>query len=381
MIRMLRDLVGRFLGERYDFDARRAVVNGEVGWSPVIWAEMAALGILAAPFTEEHGGLGGGGEAMMVLMEGFGRALLVEPFVSTSVMGSVLFTQPGGSDSDSDRLDAIASGAMRLALAHDELASAHGEQSEIQTRAEATDQGYTLSGRKIVVRDAPSATHLVVSAKSRGEPPERMLFLVPIDADGLILDPYRLIDGGLAADIVLDDVSLPSSALLCSGPRTLPLVSRLLDEATVAVCAEGLGVMRVMLEQTVAYTGQREQFGRPLSGFQVPQHRFVDMYIEIEQAHSLTLRAAMARDDPLAVSAAKIRVNQALRTVSHGALQLHGGIGTTEELSLGHYFRRATTIERQYGTSAQHYRRIEEALVAEFAASAPMQSFRQAPTR
>jgi alkylation response protein AidB-like acyl-CoA dehydrogenase len=335
------------------------------GWSAEIWSELSALGLLAAPLPEKHGGLGGDGGELLILMGGFGRALLVEPYISSAVIGGKLFTELR----DGQKLEAIARGEMRLALAHDEGPFDHGSAAAMTTAA-AVEGGFELSGRKILVRDAPSATHLIVSAHSQDDRLGQMLFLVPVDARGIVLHTYRAIDGGLAADIAFDALIAPSAALLCSGAGTVPLIRRLLDDATVAICAEAIGVMRQMLEQTIAYTNQREQFGRLLSSFQVLRHRLVDMLIEVEQAHSLTLRAALTRDNSAVVSAAKIRVNAALRIVAQGAVQLHGGIGTTQELQLGQYFRRATAIERQYGTTAQHYRRLEQAFAAELESNA-----------
>lgn len=357
---MLRDVLDRFLSERYGFEARRAILASPSGWSTEIWSELSALGLLAAPQSEQDGGLDTDGEVLMMIMGGFGRALLVEPYISSAIIGAVLFAEL----SDRQSLDLIARGVMRLALVHD-AAPLRDRNAEGGTTAAAVKGGFTLTGRKFLVRDAPSATHLIVSATDQNEELGPLLFLVPAYAKGIVLDSYPTIDGGRAADIVFHELLVPTSALLCSGAKTTALIHRLLNEATVAVCAEAIGVMRKMLEETVAYTSQRRQFGKSLNSFQVLQHRLVDMCIEVEQAQSLTLCAALARNDAAAVSAAKIRVNAALRAVAHGAVQLHGGIGTTNELPLGQYFRRATAIEREYGTSAQHFRRFEHKVEAE----------------
>jgi alkylation response protein AidB-like acyl-CoA dehydrogenase len=354
---MFRDLVGRFLADRADGFRDRE--KRDVGWPAALWSELAALGILAAPFPEEDGGLGLESEASTIVMEAFGRALLSVPFVSTSVVGARLFTETG----DRAGLRSIASGTMRLALAHAESAFEHASDS-VALRAEPLAEGYRLIGRKILVRDAPSATHLIVSARE-ADGGDVLVSLVPVDAEGVELEPYRTIDGGLAADISFDRTPVTASALLARGSGSVTLIGGLIDTATVATCAEAIGVMRTMLEQTVSYVRQREQFGRPLSCFQVLQHRLVDMLMDIEAAESLTLRAALTHDDGVAVSAAKIRVNEALGKVSHEAVQMHGGIVTTQELSLSGYFRRAAAIQRELGTTAQHQRRVEERLSQE----------------
>src|ERR1700722_11806584 len=255
---MLRDLANRFAAGRA---AARGATDGSAGAS-TLWSELAAIGLLAAPFAEEDGGLGLDSEASMIVMEAFGRALLSVPFVSTSVIGARLFS----ATADRSKLQSIASGEMRLALAHEESAFDHGT-GTISLRAAQGDGGFRLTGRKILVRDAPGATHLVVSALgSDGE--ETLLLLVPADTEGMVLTPYRIIDGAAAADVAFEQAFVGTAALLSRGKESPTLIRRLLDEATIAVCAEAIGVMRTMLDQTASYTKQREQFGRPLSSFQ-----------------------------------------------------------------------------------------------------------------
>lgn len=363
---MLRDMQGRFLADRYGSEARQAIIRSDAGWSAEIWQEMADLGLLAAPLPEAHGGLGGDDD-LLVLMEEFGRRLLVEPYVSAVVIGGTLFKALG----DGAALDAIAAGTMRLALAHDESPEAHGA-ADIASTAQRTEGGFLLSATKLMVQDAPAATHLAVSA--RLEDGKLGLFLVPADAPGLVLNAFPMIDGRRAANLSCEALALPASALLSASDRTLPLIHRLLDAATLAVCGEAIGIMRAMLDETVGYTRERKQFGQALASFQVLQHRMADMLVDIEQAQSVTLRAALSRGNPEAIAAAKVRVNGALKRVSHAAVQLHGGIGTTEELMLGQYFRRAAAIQRQYGTSAHHLAQLQAHLAEELAgapASAP----------
>jgi alkylation response protein AidB-like acyl-CoA dehydrogenase len=345
----LGEALQRFLSERYDSAARRAIVRSEPGWSCSIWNELAELGLLGAFAAEPQGGLGAGPFDLMSLMEVVGRYLLLEPFVSTAVIGGVLF-----SELENQRtVHEIASGRMRLALASDD------QPVDGITSAESADGGFRLTGYKVVVRDAPSATHLIVSAHLN-DSAAFGLFLVPSDTALVTLNSYRLIDGTVAANVRLSGATVPKSSLLAMGGPALVLFYKMLNNATVAVCAEAVGVMRAMLEQTIAYTSQRTQFGKPLASFQVLQHRMAEMFVDVEQAYSLTWRAFLAPHDSAVVSAAKIRVNEALRAISHGALQLHGAIGTTDEIELSQYFRRAAAIERQYGSSAEHYARVEQ---------------------
>lgn len=353
----LSEALQRFLGERYTDEVRRGVARSEAGWSAEIWREFADLGVLGAFIGEESGGLGATAPEQMGVMEVLGHALVVEPFVSTAVIGGLLVSELRELAAARDLAQAIMSGGMRLALAHDERPFGFNA-LDLATSAERVPGGFRLTGGKIVVRDAPSATHLIVSAVNV-ETQELGLFLVPSGTDQVRLDPYRLIDGAPAADVRFSGAIVAKYSLLRAGKPAHELLGRLVDMATVAVCAEAIGLMRAMLEQTVTYARQRKQFGRRLADFQVLQHRLADMFVEIEQACSLVHRAFLARDDSEAVSAAKIRINQALRVVSHDTVQLHGAIGTTEEIELSQYFRRAAAIERQYGSSAEHYRRVE----------------------
>ena len=354
---MLRDLVARIAGRAASESpaVRTPILATSLEWPVRLWSELASLGILAAPFSENDGGLGVQGEAAMVVMEALGRAAVFVPFVSTSVIGARLFSELD----DRTSLAAIAAGEMRLAFAHAENAfELLG--TRLNLTADAEDQGFRLSGRKILVKDAASATHLVVSAReaSRG----LSLFMLPVGTPGLQLDAYPTVDGGNAADVTFDRVQVPAASLLVKGRRAAALASTLLHDATVAVCSEAIGLMRSVLDQTAAYIKQRQQFGQPLSNFQALQHRLVEMLMEIEAAESLTLRATLHRGDGAAVSAAKVRVDRALQKICHDAVQLHGGIGTTQDLPLSKYFRRAMAIRCEYGTAPEHQKRVEMGL-------------------
>jgi alkylation response protein AidB-like acyl-CoA dehydrogenase len=352
---LLRDMVSRLMASRYSFDERRAILSSEAGWSSAMWEELAQSGLLSVMIPEQHGGLGGGAAELMIVLEAVGRSLLLEPYISTAIVGGALFSRLD----DPAALGRIADGSMRIAVAHDEDALEFAADN-VQSHAVADDGHFSITGRKIVVRDAPSATHFLLSAMTESGDRDMILCLVPATSAGLSLRSYRTIDGVGAADIDLDKVRVAPESVLARGRVAASLIQFVLATAALANCCEAIGVMRAVLEQTVAFARQRQQFGRALSSFQVLQHRMVDMLIDVEQAQSITLRAAEAgAADADAVSYAKIRVNQALRNVAHSAVQIHGGIGTTEELILSQFFRRATAIQRQYGTSGQHYRQIE----------------------
>jgi alkylation response protein AidB-like acyl-CoA dehydrogenase len=356
---MLLEMLRRFLADCYDDAERRKTLASDAGWSPSLWEEMAELGLLAAPLPEAHGGIGRG--CLPLIMEEFGRKLVLEPYLSAIVIGGALFDELD----DQVALAQIAAGELRIAFAHDEAPHVHGT-SGIKASAKSEGGGYALSGSKIMVIDAPIATHLVVSANL--ESGQLGLFLVPADDPAIIREDCRMIDGRPAANILLNGVLVKAKALLSKGNEALILVDKVGDQATLAVCYEALGIMREVLDQTLAYTRQRKQFGAALTSFQVIQHRLADMLVDIEQSASIALRASFAIADREAVSAAKVRVNAALKRVAQSAVQLHGGIGTTDELPLSQYFRRAATIERQFGTTAQHMQRIDQALSVSLAA-------------
>ncbi len=348
---MLRDMQDRFLSDRYGGESRRAIVASHEGWSAEIWKDLAELGLLGALLPPDHGGLGDV-EDVRIVMESFGRALLVEPYISTVIIAGSIFESLG----DDARLVSIASGEARFALAHAEGAETDPDQT-VATTARADGEGYTLSGEKAVVIDAAAASHLIVSAML--EDSGLALFVVPREADGVIIDAFPLIDGSRGGSLRLVQARVGGDALLCNGNQARDVLRRALRSASVALCCEAIGVMRALLDQTVTYTRERKQFGKPLSSFQVLQHRMADMLVEIEQAESLTLRAVRNPDDAASVASAKIRVNEALRHVAHEAIQLHGGIGTTDELELGQFVRRATAMERLYGTTPRLLAELE----------------------
>jgi alkylation response protein AidB-like acyl-CoA dehydrogenase len=362
---LLRDGLDKFLAARYDLAASRAAVKTGPGWQPAVWRALAGeLEVLGAALPESAGGSGGGPVEMMIIAEALGRALVVEPYVDTAVLGATLLHAAGGPGAAAVLARIVAGEAVTaFAGAEDGFAL-----DVVATSARRDGDGWVLDGVKPVVTSAPLATHLLVTARTSGAVDERAgisLFLLDLAAgppEGLTSHPLRTVDDRLAADLVLAGVRLPAGALLGAEGGAWPLVDRAVDTATAAVCAEAVGCLRTVLDDTVAYTKQRTQFGQPISRFQVLQHRMVDMYLELEQAVAAVWLAVLSLDGgdaerARAVSAAKVTVARAARFVGQQAVQLHGGMGMTEELAVGHYFKRLTVIEHEFGTAAAHLAR------------------------
>ncbi len=345
---LLRDGLTKFLATRYDLAKSRTAAHTGAGWQPEIWRGFAEeLGILGATFPEEIGGIGGGPTELMVITEALGHALAIEPYVGTVVVAGGLLSRAGGESADA-LLTAIAEGSAVVALA-----------SGTDLRATPDGQHWVLSGSADVVADAPLASHLLIAAHTADG---ISLFCTEFDAsdapNGLTVHPYRTIDDRRAADLVFDGVRLGAPLLVDVGPA----LDRARDEAAAAVCSEAVGCMRKVLADTVEYCRQRQQFGQPIGSFQVLQHRMVDMYIELEQAVAAVYLAVLNLEaEPKvrarAVSAAKATVGRAARFVGQNAVQLHGGMGMTEELAIGHYFKRLTAMQYEFGTTDQHLTR------------------------
>ena len=362
---MLRDTVAAYLGDHYDFDKRRAAVGKEPGWRPEVWKAFAEeLGILGAPFSEELGGLGGGPIDNMVVMEEFGKALVVEPYLGTVVIGGG-FLKHSGHAGASDLIGGIIEGKNIFAFAQAEPQSRYNLAS-VATTAKKDGAGWVLNGHKAVVIGAPFATHLIVTARTAGGERDAQgisVFLVEKSAKGVTTRDYPTVDGNRASEVYFENVSLGAEALIGPADNGLPLVEKVVDEAIAATCAEACGVLRKLHEGTLEYTKQRKQFGQPISSFQVLQHRMVDMFINVEQAVSMTYMANIKVSDDAerakAASAAKVQIGKACRFVGQNAIQLHGGMGMTDEMAIGHYFKRATMIESAFGSVDHHLARYE----------------------
>lgn len=366
--RMLRDSVRRYLAANYDFEARKRAIASEAGWRPEIWQALAQeIGVFGAPMPEEVGGFGGGPVENLVVMEELGRALVVEPYFETVVLAGGVLKRAGGETARS-ALERIVAGGLVATLAWSEPSSRY-DAALVATRAERDGDGFRIDGRKAVVTAAPWSSHLVVSARSRGEGRDAdgiSLFLVETGAAGVLRRDYPTVDGRRASEIVFEGVRVGPEALLGAEGAGLPILEAALDEGRAALCAEALGVLSELQRQTIEYAKQRRQFGRPIADFQVLQHRMVDMFMRVEQSVSMAYMATLKLGlDPAerarAVSAAKYYVGQACAFVGQNAVQIHGGIGLTEELALSHYFKRATMIEQELGTSDYHLRRFQQA--------------------
>ena len=368
---LLRDSVTKFLAGRYDLAQSRKVATTGEGWQPEVWRAFAEdLGILGATLPEEVGGMGGGPVELMVVSEALGHALVIEPYVDTVVLGGGLLGR-AGVDRARSVLEAIAAGEAVTAFAATEPTSGYVFH-DVSTTARREGDEWVVDGEKTVVTSAPLATHLLVTARTSGERTDTdgiSLFLVDFDPAnppaGVEIHSYRTIDDRRASDIVFSGLRLPADSLLGEEGGAWPSVSRGIDEATAAVSSEAVGLMRKVLADTVEYAKQRQQFGQPIGSFQALQHRMVDMYMEVEQAVSAVYLAVLHLDSDdatraRAVSAAKATISRAARFVGQNAVQLHGGMGMTEELAVGHYFKRLTAIEYEFGTAEQHVARYAQ---------------------
>ena len=363
---MLRDTVASYLADNYGFDQRRAALGREPHWRPDVWSAFAdELGILGAAFPEALGGLGGGYTENMVVMEELGKALVVEPYLGTVVIGGGFLKHgaPAGAD---ELIGQIIAGKAIFAFAYAEPQGRYNIR-DLKTTARKDGAGYVLNGHNAVVVGAPYATHLVVTARTGGGQRDAggiSVFIVPKSAKGVTTRDYPTVDGFRASEVYFENVALGAEARIGGEGEALPLVEKVMDEAIAATCAEACGVLRRLQEGTVEYTKQRKQFGVPISSFQVLQHRMVDMFIQLEQSISMTYMATIRLSDSdaeraKAASAAKVQIGKACKFVGQNAIQLHGGMGMTDEMAIGHYFKRATMIEGLFGSTDHHLARYE----------------------
>ncbi|MCG7608785.1 MULTISPECIES: acyl-CoA dehydrogenase family protein [Mycobacterium] len=366
---LLRDGLTKFLASRYDLAASRAAAKTGPGWQPEIWRGFAdELGILGATLPEEAGGIGGGPVETMVIAEALGHALVIEPFVDTVVVAGGLLHR-SGNEGAAALLEDIVAGSAIAALAATEPTSGDNWR-DVSTTARRDGDEWVLNGTKVMVVNAPLATHLLVTARTSRERADTdgiSLFLVDIASltTGFSTHPYRTVDDRRASDLTFSDVRLPAAALLGTEGQAWPALDLARDEGAAAVCAEAVGGMRKVLADTVEYCKQRQQFGLPIGSFQALQHRMVDMHMEVEQASAAVYLAVLNLDaEPAqrakAVSAAKATIGRAARFVGQNAVQLHGGMGMTEELAIGHYFKRLTAVQYEFGSTDYHVSRYAE---------------------
>jgi len=360
--RLLKDSVERLLADRYDFEARQRFMKEPAGWSRALWRSYAELGLLGLPFEEKHGGVGGGPVETMIVMEAFGRALALEPFFATVVLGGGLLRLGADEAMRAALIPKIAAGDLLLAFAHAERQSRY-DLADVATTARRDGAHYVLDGAKSLVIHGDCADKLIVSARLAGERRDRDgmgLFVVNADATGVSRRGYPTVDGLRAAEVTLSSVRIGADRILGEPGRAFPLIAQAVDTAITALVAEAVGAMAAMHEITVEYLKTRKQFGVPIGNFQVLQHRAAEMLIALEQARSMALLAAMMDEEPdaterrKAIAAAKVQIGRSGRFVGQQAIQLHGGIGMTMEYKVGHYFKRITTIDALFGDADHH---------------------------
>jgi pimeloyl-CoA dehydrogenase small subunit len=366
--RLLVESVSRMLRDTYDFTRRKSYMALPEGYSPAVWDQFAELGLLGLPFAEEYGGFGGGAQEVMLVMQAFGRALVLEPYFPTVVLGGTVVNLAGSAAQKQAILPAIAEGGLKLAFAHSER-QARYDLTDVVTAAKRSGGGWVLDGSKTVVSHGEAADKLVVSARTGGERYDEdgiTLFLVDAGASGVARRGYVSRDDTRAADISLSNVSVPDADVLGEVGGGLPVLRRVIEAGIAATAGETVGAMEAMNEMTLEYAKTRVQFGQPIGSYQVVQHRLADMFMAQEQGRSMAMLATMSIDNPddaarsRDIALAKVGVGQAGRYVSQSAVQVHGGIGMTEEYAVGHYFRRCMVIERLFGDPAYYLAKLAE---------------------
>ncbi|WP_419905159.1 acyl-CoA dehydrogenase family protein [Kiloniella sp.] len=376
---LFRDSIRRYLEETYPFEGRHKIIDQPNGYTEELWQSLAELGWLALPFAEEYDGLGGSAVDTMIVMEEIGRALLVSPFLSTVLLSGQLITTAGLENQKLDLIPQIGAGQLKLALAYAEPASGF-DIAHVATTAEKEGNGYRLNGTKCAVFHAQSADIIILVARTSGATDDKeglSLFLLDPTMAGLGIKSYRTHDGGCASDIVFDDALLPEKALLGEIGTAYPHLEKVIDQASVALCAEASGAMWAISEQSGAYFKTREQFGQNLGSFQALQHRLVEVYMKCQLSQSLVYDAVCGLDLPdestdgvinttaqediaQKVSAAKYQVGLDARSVGQEGIQFHGGMGMMTELPIGHYYKRITMINATFGDPRYHLKRYRD---------------------
>ena len=347
----LGDMVQRFLGEQYGFEQRRKILDSPEGWSREIWSQLAELGLLSLQVPEAQGGMAPAVVETLLTMTAMGKAMLLEPYVSSAIVGTAMIRELGSKQQKDELLPAMAGGERIAVPAHFEP-GARWDLHAVATTAKRSGGGFTLEGRKSVVQHAPAADVLLVSARTAAG---ISLFAVPREAASLTA--FRTVDGQCAAEVALS--SAPGTLLGEEG-RAIDAISNAFDLGLAALCADAAGALQATLDATLEYTKMRKQFGVPIGKFQALQHRMADMLIHVEQARSMSYLAAMRAAEPpsrerrRALAAAKVVVGNACRFVGQQAVQLHGGMGMTDEIAVSHLFRRLTALELMLGDTGHH---------------------------
>jgi len=367
---MLQDGLRRYLADTYTASARKSMDDAEVGFSEDIWNGLAEMGVIGALFLEDEGGFAGEGFDIALVFEELGRVGAQDPLIDTAVLGGGLIAALG-TDAQKDVIEAIIAGSQHLAFAHGEPTSRF-DLSNVSTAATQSGETYVLNGRKAVVVNAPSSSYLIISARTSGDTTDTSgisLFLVKSDADGVTMRSYPLVGGGHAAEVTLSDVAVQKDALLGVEGEAFDAISAVNAKATLAICAEALGLMESIKTLTNEYLKTRKQFGVPIGKFQALQHRLADVLIEIEQARSAVINLAGHLDAEASVrdvhvSATKNLIGLTARLVAEEGIQMHGGIGMTMEYDLGHLAKRLTMIDHRFGDTDYHMARFIELAVA-----------------
>ena len=361
---LIQDQVDQFVQKEYDWETRQALSNSDLGFGEDNWKKFADLGWLGICVSEDSGGFGGSSIESMLIMESFGKGLVVEPFLETVIMSGGLIDDHGSDEQKSSVLEPAIAGEMHLALAYAEPQSRFNL-SDVVTEAKSDGDSFILNGYKSVVMNGPSADKIIISARTSGAQLDESgisLFIVDANSDGLNKTNYKTVDGRRASDLTLENVSVSKSSLIGDQDKGFAILDSAIDKAILAISAEAVGAMEVLYKTTVEYTKTREQFGTAIGKFQVLQHRMVDMFMEYEQCKSLLYMATMkheegAEDAKKAISGLKYQVGKAGKFIGQQAVQLHGGMGVTDELNVGHYFKRLTTVGTIFGNTDYHLKK------------------------
>jgi pimeloyl-CoA dehydrogenase small subunit len=366
--RLLKESVDGLLADSYDFESRKKYAKEKGGWSKAVWSKLAEQGLLGLPFSEEDGGFGGGAVETMIVMEALGRALVLEPYLATVVIGGGFLRHGGSAAQKAAHVPGIVDGSKTFAFAQLEKNSRY-DLADVATTAKKKGDGWIIDGEKFVVLNGETADTFIVTARTKGGQRDRSgigVFLVPANAKGVSRKGYPTQDGLHAADVTFTGVEVGADAVLGDPENGLPLVEQVVDDARIALCAEAVGAMDESLKTTVEYIKTRKQFGVPIGSFQVLQHRAADMFVALEQARSMAMFATMAaefedaKERANAIAAAKVQIGKSGKFVGQQSIQLHGGIGMTMEAKIGHYFKRLTMIENTFGDTDYHLARVSD---------------------
>jgi len=364
---LLNNMVTSFVRDNYDWETRCSIVKTEEGWKQENWSQFAELGLLGVPFSEDHGGLGGSPTDLMIVMEQFGKGLVVEPYLPSVILAGGLITNLGSKEQTDQIVPKIISGDQRYVFAYAEHQSRF-DLFDVKTSAAKDGDSYVINGLKSVVFGAGAATHIIIAARTSGDQRSKKgitLFMTEIGSEGITLQNYPTIDEYRASEVIIENLKVSKDAILGKVDEAYDTIEEEVDKSTIAACSEALGILEVLKDATTDYCKNRKQFGQPISKNQVIQFRLVDMMMEYEQAKSILYMAItsdLSNPDERrkTVSALKSRMGKAIKFVGENAIQLHGGMGMTEEYMISHYFKRATMIGVLFGNVDYHMKRFIE---------------------